>query len=214
MLKKSFKYLLIATVNLIVLTTLLAFWTDELELTLKDFVRPLEFLKVLGFTVLSLIGMRILVFFLRKKNIQATRTKLKFSILLTLLLSSYLHVDYSVNFVKNALVNRHLRSAIADKIKPAKGLANGTTAENLTIREYQEIARMKWFPKLPIEATNIMYKYQYDGFLPDYIFSLTYDLPIEMKVDSINYTKGDFSKYQLFEIIDNKKRVTYIEYEQ
>ena len=73
---------------------------------------------------------------------------------------------------------------------------------------------MNWFPKLPIEATNIMYNYQYDGFLPDYSFSLTYDLPKEMKVDSINYTNGDFSKYQSFEIIDNKKRVTYEEYER
>ena len=211
MLKKSFKYLLIATVNLTVLTALLAFWTDELELTFNNLVRPLEFLKILGFTTLSLIGMRILVFYFRKKNIQATRTKLKSAMLLTLLISSYLYVDYSIKFAKNVIVNRQFRNEIADKIKPANGLANGTTAENLTIKEYQEIAGMNWFPKLPIEATNIMYNYQYDGFLPDYSFSLTYDLPKEMKVDTINYESGDFTKYQTFELIDNKKRVTYNE---
>lgn len=214
MLKKSFKYLIIATVNLIVLTALLAFWTDKLELIFNDFVRPLEFLKILGFTMLSLIGMRILVFYFRKKNIQATRTKLKLAVLLTLLISSYLYVDYSIKFVKNVIVNRQFRNEIADKIKPANGLANGTTAENLTIKEYQEIANMNWFPKLPIEATNIIYNYQYDGFLPDYSFSLTYDLPKEMKVDTINYESGDFSKYQTFEIVDNKKRVTYNEGER
>lgn len=214
MLKKTFKYLIVATVNLILLIVLLAFWTDKLELIFNDFVRPLEFLKILGFTMLSLIGMRILVFYFRKKNIQATRTKLKSAVLLTLLISSYLYVDYSIKFVKNVIVNRQFRNEIADKIKPANGLANGTTAENLAIKEYQEIANMNCFPKLPIEATNIMYNYQYDGFLPDYSFSLTYDLPKEMKVDTINYESGDFSKYQTFEIVDNKKRVTYNEVER
>jgi len=211
MLKKSFKYLTIATVNLIVLTALLAFWTDKLDRTFNDFVRPLEFLKILGFTTLSLISMRILIFYFRKKNIEATRTKLKSAIVLTLLISSYLYVDYSVKFVKNVILNRQFRNEITDKIKPANGLANGTTAENLTIKEYQEIAGMNWFPKLPIEATNIMCNYQYDGFLPDYSFSLTYDLPKEMKVDTINYESGDFTKYQTFELINNKKRVTYNE---
>ncbi len=214
MLKKSFKYLIIATVNLIILTALLAFWTDKLELTYNNLVRPLEFLKILGFTGLSLIGMRILVFYFRKKNIQTTRTILKSAMILTILISSYLYVDYSIKFVKNVIINRQFRNEIAHKIKPANGLANGTTAANLTIKEYQEIAGINQFPKLPIEATNITYNYQYDGFLPDYSFSLTYDLPIEMKVDSIKYTNGDFSKYQSFKIIDNKKRVTYEEYKQ
>jgi len=211
MLKKSIKYLLIATVNLIALTALLAFWTDRLELTFNDLVRPLEFLKILGFTAFSLIGMRILVYYFRKKNIQTTRTKLKSAILLTFLISSYLYVDYSIKFVKNVIVNRQFRNEIADKIKPANGLANGTKAENLRIREYQEIARINGFQNLPIEATNIMYIYQYDGFLPDYSFSMTYDLPKEMKVDTINYRSIDFSRYQTFELIDNKKRVTYDE---
>ena len=212
--KKSIKYLIIVTINLIALTTLLAFWTDELELTFNDLVRPIEFLKILAFTVLSLVGMRLLVYYFRKKNIHNLTTKLKLATLLTFLISSYLYVDYSIKFVDNVIVNRQFRQQIADKIKPAKGLANGTTAENLTIEEYQEIARMNWFPKLPIEATNIMYSYQYDGFLPDYSFTLTYDLPKEMNVDSINYENGYFSKYQTFEIVDNKKRVTYNEGER
>ncbi|WP_205319211.1 hypothetical protein [Runella rosea] len=193
------------------MTTLLAIWTDKLELTFNELVRPFEFLKILGFTILSLIGMRILVFYFQKKNIKATRTKLKLAMLLTLLISSYLYVDYSIKLVENVIVNRQFRNKIACKIKPSNGLANGTTAENLTIKEYQQIASMNWFPKLPIEATNIMYDYQYDGFLPDYFFSLTYDLPQEMKVDTINYTSGDFTRYQTFKLIDNKKRVTYNE---
>ena len=214
MLKKSIKYLTIATVNLIILTALLAFWTDKLELIYNDWVRPLGFLKILAFTAFSLICMRILVYYFRKKNIQTTSTKLKAAILLTFLVSSYLYVDYSIKFVKNVIVNGQFRNDIADKIKPSNGLANGTAAANLTIREYQVIASMNGFPKLPIEATNIMYDYQYDGILPDYSFTLAYDLPKEMKVDTINYESGDFSKYQTFEFVGNKKRVTYNEGER
>lgn len=214
MLKKSFKYLFIATVNLIVLTSLLAFWTDTLELTFNKSVRPLEFLKILGFTALSLIGMRILIFYFQKKNIQDIETKIKSAVFLTMLISSYLYVDYSIKVVKNGIVNRRFRSEIANKIKLTNGLANWTTAKNLTYKEYQEISGINWFPKLPIEATNIMYNYQYDGFLPDYSFSLTYDLPKDMKVDTIKFENGDFTKSQTFEIADNKKRVTYTEGER
>lgn len=214
MLNRSIKYLLIATVNLTILTALLAFWTDELELTFNDLVRPREFLKILGFTAVSLVGMRILVSYFRKKNIQTPKAKLNAAILLTFLISSYLYIDYTIKVVKNVVVARHFRNVIADKISPANGLANGTTAENLTIKEYQEIASMNWFPKLPIEATNIMYDYQYDGFLPDYSFSLMYDLPKEMKVDTINYESGDFTRHQTFELVDSIKRVTYKEGER
>ena len=93
-------------------------------------------------------------------------------------------------------------------------LANGTKAENLTIKEYQQITKMHRFPKLPLEASNINYSYEYDGFLPDYLFTMTYDLPAEMTIDEINYRKGDFTKYQSFVTIGNIKRVTYSEGEQ
>ena len=214
MLKKSIKYLIIATINLIVLTVLLVFWTDELELTFNDLVRPIECLKIFGFTVLSLIGMRLLVYYFRKKHIYNLTTKLILASLLTIFISSYLYVDYSNKFINNVIVNRQFRQQIAEKIKVASGHAHGTLAENLTIEEYQEIRSMTWFPILPIEATNIMFSYQYDGFLPDYSFMLRYDLPKEMNVDSINFEKLDFSKHQTFEIVGNKKRVTYCEEER
>ncbi|WP_290800187.1 hypothetical protein [Flavobacterium sp.] len=214
MIKKAIKYLLIAVINLIVLTVLLAFWTDKLEVTFNDLVRPIEFLKILGFTVLALIGMRLLVWYFRKYNIHNLTTKLRLATLLTFLISSYLYVVYSVKFVDHVIVNRQFRAQIANKIKSSNGLANGSMAENLTIKEYHQIASMNWFPKLPMEATNIMYDYQYDGFLPDYSFTLKYYLPKEMKVDSMNYKNGNFTKYQSFEIIGNKIRVTYSEDEQ
>lgn len=211
MFKKSLKYLIVATVNLILLTVLLALWTDNLELTFNDWVRPREFLKIIGFSLVSLIAMRILVSFFRNRNMTTTSVKIEVAALLTLLISSYLYIDYSSKVISNVIINREFRNQIDNKIKPSHVLANGTKGENLTIKEYQQITKMYWFPKLPAEASNIQYSYGYDGFLSDYLFTMTYDLPIQMKVDTINYQKEDFAKYQSFEIVDNKKRVTYSE---
>ena len=214
MLKKSFKYLLIAVINLTVLTALLVLWTDKLELTLNDKVRPIEFLKILVFTLLSLIGMRILVTFLRRKNFVSLKPKIIIATLLTFLISSYLYIDYAPKILRNVIINRQLRKEIANKIKPANILANGTMADNLTIIEYREVAGLISSHKLPDEASNIKYVYSYDGFLPDYVFTLSYDVPKEMKVDTFNYQKGDFTQSQAFEIIDNIKRIKYSEGER
>jgi hypothetical protein len=214
MLKKLLKYLIVVTVNLIILTVLLTLWTDRLELTFNDWVRPREFLKIAAFSLASLIAIRILVSFFRHRNVTSISIKIKFAALLTFLVSSYLYIDYSTKVISNVFINRQFRNQVADKIKPSKELANGTKGDSLTIKEYQQITKMCWFPKIPIEASNIQYNYGYDGFLPDYSFILTYDLPIQLKVDTINYNKGDFTKSQSIIIIDNKKRVTYSEYEQ
>ena len=131
-----------------------------------------------------------------------------------MLICSYLYIDYSTKVVNNVIRNGQFRNQIADKIKPSKFLAYGTKAESLTIKEYQQITKMHWFPKLPNEAFNINYNYAYDGFLPDYSFVLTYDLPAQIKVDTMNVKKGDFEKYQSFITMDNIKRVTYSEGEQ
>lgn len=213
MFKKSFKYLLIASVNLLLLTGLLALWTDKLELLFNGWTRPKEFLKIIGFSMASLIAMRMLVDYFRRRNITATSLKIKMAMVLTFLVSSYLYIDYSIKTINNVIINRAFRNQLADKIKPVKSL-NGTKAELLTFKEYQQITKMYRFPEIPGESTNIRYEYDYDGFLPDYLFVLTYDVPIQVKVDTINYQKGDFSKSQSFEIADNVKRVTYSESKQ
>jgi hypothetical protein len=214
MLKKCLKYIVIVFVNATLLTALLVLWTDRLELAFNDWVRAMEFLKIMGFSILSLISIRILVSYFRQRNITTTTSKIQISALLTFLISSYLYINYTTKVVNNVILNRQFRNQIADKIKPLNLLANGTKADSLTIKEYQQITKMYWFPKLPDEASNINYTYGYDGFLPDYLFTLTYDLPTQIKVDTINIKKGDFSKYQSFVTVDNIKRVTYSEGEE
>lgn len=112
------------------------------------------------------------------------------------------------------IIHGKFRNQIAAKIGPSNGFGNGSKGINLTNEEYQQIIKMCWFPKLPPQASNIQYNYGYDGFLPDYIFTLEYDLPVQMKVDTIDLQQGDFSRYRSFKIVGDKKRVTYIESER
>lgn len=212
--KKTSPYILIAALNMAVLTVLLAFWTDELLRTFNDNVRPVEFLKIIGFTALSLIGMRILDFFFQKKNIQVIRTKILAASLLSLLISSPLYIYYTAKFMDHAIVNRSFRSDLFHKINPSNGLSSGTTAQNLTLEEYHVIADMTGFPILPPEASNITYSHQVDDFLGDYSFSMMYDLSKHVAVETLNRTNGDFMQYRSFEVVDNRKRVTYTEGKQ
>jgi hypothetical protein len=211
MLKKSFNYLIIATANLVLLTGFLILWTDKLEMTFNGWVLPWEFLKILVFTLASLIAMRILVGYFRRRNISAIKAKIKVATLLTFLISSYLYIDYAIKAYNNIITNGEFRSQLADKIKPANRLANGTKAENLTIKEYEQLEKTAGFPKIPGESSNIKYAYEYDGFLPDYLFTVEYDLPLHIEVDTINYSSRDFTRSRSFEIVNNKKRVTYEE---
>ncbi|PCH77721.1 MAG: hypothetical protein COB98_02680 [Flavobacteriaceae bacterium] len=207
MIRKSIKYLVIVLINLIILTGLLACWTDFVELTFNSWIRPLEFLKIIGVTLLSLIVIRITIGFYRKRN-TSIKSRIRVSILLTILISSFLYFNYSKNIYVNRIQNGELRKGLEIKIEPANGLAYGTKADNLTFEEYQEITRSKWFPKLQKNADSISYYYTYDGFLPDYSFNVSYSLPNNIEIDSTEF------RYGKIEIDTNgiKKRISYSEY--
>src|SRR4051812_11788358 len=112
MVKRSAKYFLILFVNLACLTGLLATWTDDLELIFRDWIRPLEFLKILGVNILSLVVISILISFTSKRNIKST-AKVKLSIVFTVLISLFLYVPYCVKIVNNKIIDRQLRDKIA-----------------------------------------------------------------------------------------------------
>jgi len=194
------------------LTIFLAIWTDELELQFNDLVRPIEFLKLIGITILGLAILGNVASVFRKFKINSVKRKIRISTILILLISSYFYVDYSMKIYTNRFTNGELRNGIMKKISPVEnGLGMGTKGENLTEKEYSEITKISWFQKVPKNAENISYEYDYEAFLPDYSFSLSYDLPIETKVDILNYVNDSFSKKRSFEIIGNKIRVTYHE---
>ena len=207
--RKSVKYLIVSLVNLAVLTILLALWTDDLELTFNPFVRPLEFLRILAFCFLSLIAVRLYSFYLRKKGITMVSIKIEGAVVLTILISSYLYIVYAQRIVSNVIIKGALREQLAGKIKPCAGLANGTQAAGLTIKEYLTIVALTRFPPLPPAASNIEYRYQFDGFLPDYSLLLIYDVQSETPVATYDRSDGRYSNSQSVEVIGSIKRVTY-----
>jgi hypothetical protein len=148
---------------------------------------------------------------LRKKGITTFRTKIKGAVFLTVLISSYLYITFTQQIFSNVIINGPFRKQLTRKIRPSTGLANGTKAANLTLKEYQTIASLAGFPMLTPAAHNIQYEYEFDGFLPDYSLSLIYDLPSETPVATYDSSKGDYLCSQSVRIIDNVKRVTYSE---
>jgi hypothetical protein len=209
LLKRSLRYFFIALLNLTALTILLALWTDRLELLINDGVRPFEFLKIIVFTIAALAVMRIAVFFFRKRTIVDVKTKMKIATILTLLTSSYLYIDYSGKLLNNRIINRQVREQAAGKLKSADG--NGITANNLTIQEYQQVSK---FPKVPNQSTNINYAFEYDGFLPDYYLKVIYNIPKEVKADTLYFQQGEFTRSQTVDTLGDTLKVTYIESQQ
>ncbi|WP_299765357.1 hypothetical protein [uncultured Dokdonia sp.] len=187
----------------------MAYWTDFVELTFNSYVRPIQFLKIIGFTFLSLIGIRIAIGVFRKRK-TSSKKRIQISALITVLISSFLYFDYSKRIYENRIQKRELRKELALKIEPVNRLAFGTKADNLTFQEYQEITRIKWFPKLQKNADSISYYYTYDGFLPDYSFNVSYSLPKNVEIDSTEFKYGKIE----IDTIGNEKRISYSEYGQ
>ena len=204
--------MIIVFVNLLILTGMLAIWTDKLELEFNKSVRTTEFLKVIGISFLGLIIMANVISIFKKYKINSFKNRIGIYSILMLLISSYFYITYIKKIYKNRIVNGELRDVIMKKINPVEdGLGFGTKAEKLTGKEYAEITKTNWFKKLPKNAENIEYRYDYETFLNDYSFSVSYDLPKESKVDTLNYVNGSFSKKQSYKVIGNKIRVTYYE---
>ena len=212
MLKKSIKYIIIAIINWLILVLLLKISTDKFDICLKESYLGDMILSISFITILSLLGVRIFVFLVRKKALHKS-TKIKIAALITLLISSFLYSHFFNKFRNDIIVNGDFRNQIAMKIKKSDWV-HGTKATNLTFKEYQEIKNTNWFPNLPKEASDIDYYYEYEGFLPDYSFVLKYNLPKNMNVDTLNYDKDGFSKTKSFILYKNKKRVTYSEGQQ
>ncbi len=207
---KALKYILIALLNAILLFYLMSYSFDDLAYIFDSHIN--DILNILLVTILSIIGMRILVAYFRRKKIGSVRTKIIASIVLTLLVSAFLYVNFSYHLVHNKILNRTFRSALNRKLELVKEGRFGELTKIaciLTNREYQEISQNDFLPKLPIVATNISLTYEFDSFLGDYSVHMKYDVPLNVEVKSIEKEGGDWRENQSFEPLGNIKRVSY-----
>lgn len=191
-----------------ILITLLAIWTDKVELLFNDTVLLVEFIKITACSITSIIAMRIAVVYFRKRNITGTRTKMMVSSILTLLISSYLYISYFINIADHNIINRQFRMHIAAKTTHT---SMRRKANHLSYKEYAFIAEMMEFNKINNKATDISFTYEYDGFLPDYYLSISYYLPKGEKVATMDYQTEDFSQTQTIDTLSDKLKVDYCE---
>ncbi|PJJ08919.1 hypothetical protein CLU83_2230 [Flavobacterium sp. 1] len=208
------RYLALIFINALILLVFLNISVDKLETVLDGSIIEIEIFKIIGFTILSLIGIRILISYFRWKKINSKSTKQKISALLIFTICFILYFNYSQKFIENRIVNITLRRQLSQKIKFINGSESETKAENLTFEEYQLIIKTKWFPKISKEAKNISYYYWYDGFLPDHSFTLKYNVPKNIKIKPFDITDGDFTQSQKVEMLKTSKNVEYSENEQ
>ncbi|HLO70277.1 MAG TPA: hypothetical protein VK167_05380 [Flavipsychrobacter sp.] len=187
---------------------MLYLWADKLELLFNDYVLFVESLKIVIVTIASLIAMRIAVVYFRKRNITNSHTKIVIVSILTILISAYLYISYAINIADHNFLNRKFRTQIAQKITYTYMSRKAT---NLSYKEYAFITDMTWFPKIDNHTTNISFSYEYDDFLPDYSFSLSYYIPKGAVVTMPTYTQRDLSKHQTIDTLGNKLKVHYQE---
>ncbi|MEM6686440.1 MAG: hypothetical protein AAF617_11710 [Bacteroidota bacterium] len=183
--------------NLLVLTILLAIWTDPFEVAFNLGIRLFEFLKLIGISFLGLIVIRIAVTVFRKKQLYDIKKRIRISTYLIIGISSYFYVDYSIEIIDHRIIHANIRNSVMSKYNSFDSYPYGGTAANLTIQEYSEILKTTWFPELPKSAENIEYDYTYDGFLPDYSLTLKYDLPKHIHEIRSTTIRKHFIKYVL-----------------
>jgi len=186
---------------------------DCLENKILDFLGLQDFIILIGLTFLSLIFVYfILNYCIEIRKIENTiKKKLRITAIVVFILFSYKTAQFSYRLITIDYENIKFREEICEKIKPQ--IMEGSRAENLTFKEYNEICKISgWFISISPSATNISYSYSNDGFLPDYKFELKYRVPVNVDIELIDKTNGQFGQKQSFEVIGNYKIVEYYEY--
>ena len=213
--KKSIKYILVV-LTFIILNFL--FWKigdDCLSNKINDKSNEsvLTNLIFIGVFTLIMIGIaRWIIGFL--KFVPKTRkSKLTLGIIIALIIFGNTTVFNIKNIASRILSDKNERTILCEKIKDANYLAYGTTAEELTIKEYNQIRNLIYLPSISDKSYDISYLYSYDGFLPDYTLQISYKLPKEIKVEVYNKEEGyDFGEGRRIEEFDNYNLVHYSEY--
>jgi hypothetical protein len=211
MLEKSIKYFIVLGINALVLWLLMLIWTDRIELILCYDIRNWEGLKILAFSFLCIIGVGGVLTYCKNKNITEPYQKMKITAVVCVGICSYLYVTYLYKIANNLVLCSALRSAIVKKMDD-KGMLNGysSSAKNLNFREYQEIKTTANLPDISEQASRITYSRSEDNFMPDYYFSLSYDLPKSIKIDTFHEgTEEDYSRSQTVTFFADKQRVDY-----
>jgi len=207
--KKSFRYLFIAGLNLVILTIMLAIWTDSVEMTFNSIIRLWNLFILSCVSLFSLIGMRIMISVLRKQKNKSLKKRIVLSVVITVLISSFQYYKYTGKIIENRILNREIRQSIEEKINYQTPYLY---VNNLTYIEYLEICKLRKFQKLPETSDGICLEiYEEPGPLgQDFRIKINFVVPISEKIEEFSGTDDHgCRRTQTFEIIDGEKHVEY-----
>ena len=206
----NLKYPGILLANSVLLFLLVYFGVDDLEIILSDSVLAFQTLKVMAVTIISIFAIAVTVLILDKKG-RSKKTKLKYAIVVTLIISSLLYFEYAEKILNNRLLYAAIRSEIPEKISQETLLFKGYRASDLSLAEYNEISKSTFFPAISDRSQDIDLHYMYDGFLPDYLFVLNYSVPIDERIEPFRVFENDVRKTKTVKIMHDKKLIEYSE---
>ncbi len=188
-------------------------WIDPFEQALNSAIQFNEVTKIIGFSILSLIGLLILSRIMRKRPVQLFRRTLTYSIVLTLVVCSYLYAGYVVKIINNRTINNNTRSELLKK--SVINNINATAflvAQNLSKREYNQFARSLDLPKLNRDANNIQLNYDVTrALIFEYSINIEYSLPPNIKISEFEY-KGDKKDYREYQTVKQDGEVQKVNY--
>lgn len=213
--KKSTKYILVILAFIILNFLLWKIGDDCLsnKISGKSNESVLTDLIFIGVFTLIMIGVARWIIGLLKFIPKTRKSKLILGMIIALIIFGNTTVFNIKNIASRILSDKNERIILCEKIKDANYLAHGTTAEELTFKEYNQIRNLIYLPSIPDKSYDISYLYSYDGFLPDYTIQISYKLPKEIKVEVYNKEAGyDFGEGRRIEEFENYNLVHYSEY--
>jgi len=200
---------IILLINLIIIGFLLLIWTSDKLINYYSGSFFFEGFKLLGLSIIAVLGFLFINGLTRLKLFfnSEIKSRLVYSILIVLIVFGYKYVQYTNNIIK---ISDSKRYELEAKIKRTKEL-NGTSGLGLTYNEYLIIKEYIKLPKISDSAYDINYTNSYDGFLPDYMITMDYKLPMQTQIKNIKFEQDDFSRYQHIDTFQNYKKVIYEE---
>ncbi|MFK8005045.1 MAG: hypothetical protein AB8H03_01685 [Saprospiraceae bacterium] len=213
--KKSIKYILIVFAFIILNFLFWKIGDDCLSNKINDKSNESVLTDLIFIGILALIMIGIARWIIGYLNfVPKTRnSKLILGVIVTFLIFGNTTIFNIKNITSRTLNDKNERIKLCDKIRDANYLAYGTTAKELTFKEYNQIRNLLHLPFISNESYDISYLYSYDGFLPDYRLEISYKLPKEIKVEVYNKEEGyDFGEGRRIEEFEKYNLVHYSEY--
>lgn len=205
--KKSLKYIAIASINLVLIWCLTWLTLDDLHDHFTSGYFSFSYLPDAFLFAVTLLVMKFLSIWINNKRPNwLTKRKILYASAWTILISAYVYFGLLSTLVQHHIIQD--RDWVETKFQGgSEHFFNGGSGAGLAYSEYQVLVEEYSFRSIPAEARNISFSYWYEGFLPDFSISLTYDLPADYDVKPLDVEEDQYERSRVWSIEDGVLRV-------